>query len=56
MCNPFPLMSKGEEEQANRESVLPSMPKGGTVGNIVINGKEGNRCRDRQRIAAEDSR
>ena len=31
----------------NRESVLPSMPKGETVGNIVIDGKGGSRCRDR---------
>ena len=23
MCNPLPLMSKGEEEQANKESALP---------------------------------
>ena len=39
--NPLPLMSKGEEEQANTEIVLPSTPKGETVGNIVIDGKEG---------------
>ena len=53
--HPLPLMSKGEEEQianrkskqqekekANRESGLPSMPKGETVGNIVIDGKGGS--------------
>ena len=51
----MPLMSKGEEEKianrkskqqekekANRESGLPSMPKGETVGNIVIDGKGGS--------------
>ena len=51
----MPLMSKGEEEQRanrkrkkqekekeNRESGLPSMPKGETVGNIVIDGKGGS--------------
>ena len=38
-------MSKGEEKQkrgfykANRGRVLPSMPKGETVGNVVIDGK-----------------
>ena len=31
-----------EKEKANRESGLPSMPKGETVGNIVIDGKGGN--------------
>ena len=39
---PLPLMSKGEEEQekeqANKENVLPSMPKGETVGKVVIDG------------------
>ena len=50
------MMSKGEEEKianrkrkqqekekANRESGLSSMPKGETVGNIVIDGKEAQR-------------
>ena len=38
-------MSKGEEKQIDRGSVglsvdvLPSMPKGETVGNVVIDGK-----------------
>ena len=41
-------MSKQQQkEQANREKVLPSIPKGETVGNVVIDGKGGNRCRDR---------
>ena len=41
----MPLMSKGEEKQIGRGSigllvdVLPSMPKGETVGNVVIDGK-----------------
>ena len=44
MCNPLPLMSKGEEKQVTEEttsrgSVFPSMPKGETVGNVVIDGK-----------------
>ena len=30
------------ERESNRESGLPSMPKGETVGNIVIDGKGGN--------------
>ena len=34
--NPFPLMLKGGEVL---EEVLPSMPKGETVWNIVIDGK-----------------
>ena len=29
------------------------MPKGETVGNVVIDGKGGSRGRDRQRIVAE---
>ena len=45
MSNPLPLMSKGEEKQIGRgsirllEEVFPSMPKGETVGNVVIDGK-----------------
>ena len=45
MSNPLPLMSKGEEKQIGRGSigllveVLPSMPKGETVGNVFIDGK-----------------
>ena len=45
MSNPLPLMSKGEEKQIDRGSigllvdVFPSMPKGETVGNVVIDGK-----------------
>ena len=37
----MPLMSKGEEKQIGRGSIglLPSMPKGETVGNVVIDGK-----------------
>ena len=27
---------------------MPSMPKGETVGNVVIDGKGGSRCRDRK--------
>ena len=33
---------------------MPSMPKGETVGNVVIDGKGGSRGRDRQRTAAEE--
>ena len=32
---------------------MPSMPKGETVGNVVIDGKGGSRGRDRQRKTAE---
>ena len=59
MCNPLPLMSKGEEKKVTEDRVfykkpdrgrlggsiellvdgLPSMPKGETVGNVVIDGK-----------------
>ena len=41
MCNPLPLMSKGEEKQAKQgeEDMFPSMPKGDTIGNVVIDGK-----------------
>ena len=58
---PLPLMSKGEEEQttggragkqeeqATRESGLSSMPKGETVGNIVIDGKGGSTQEKEQR-------
>ena len=41
----MPLMSKGEKKQIGRGSigllvdVWPSMPKGETVGNVVIDGK-----------------
>ena len=42
----LPLMSKGEEKQTkggfyktNRGRVLPSMPTGEIVGNVVIDGK-----------------
>ena len=45
--------SKKQEKgsyQENRGSVLPSMPKGETVGNIFIDGKEGKeQRRQRQR-------
>ena len=49
MCNPLPLMSKGEEKQIERGSigllvdVLKSMPKGETIGNVVIDGKGAQR-------------
>ena len=38
---PFALMSKGEEKQAKQgaEDMLPSMPKGETIGNVFIDGK-----------------
>ena len=43
MSNPLPLMSKGEKKKwasKRKQRLLPSMPKGETVGNIVINGNK----------------
>ena len=45
-----------EKMYCYRENILPSMPKGETVGNVFIDGKGGSRCRDRQRTIAEDNR
>ena len=47
LINSLPLMSKGEEKRKAtkgfykkiRGRILPSMPKGEIVGNIVIDGK-----------------
>ena len=46
---------KGPKKE-KRGILLPSMPKGETVGNVVIDGKGGSRGRDRRKFYREHAK